>query len=248
MNLAQAKAAFLDEQQQRPEAGDAAAPLKLLYDYFANLPLDDLTPASLRHFLAVHYLEEAIRHSHSAAPSTLFPDAQTMLASLTHFFAWLDEKRTDHTDDLRQAATPEPDGATSMQGHLAVLQSLQNSLPRAIAITRSLSDALAHHGGAFAFPEFLTSFEAGGQSEYDIGDAAGEASAIEGYFHILSLDGTTIEARESISERLVSPILFPEATAALLDTGYLINLELVSLEGNWQIVGCGFAYPPDTEL
>jgi hypothetical protein len=236
MNLAEAIAGFL-ERQPHPAPG-AAAPLQLLAAHFPNLPLTELLPATLRQFLAVWYVEEAVRRSTPANQSDNFPDAQNLLAGLTDFFSWLDGNAT-----MPQAS----DLAIARQS-LAVVRSLQTTLPRAIAITRSLSDSLASRGGAFAFPEFLSSFEQGGQSAYDIGELTGESSAIEGYFEILRLDGAKVEARELISERLVWPILFPEETAALLDPGYLINLELVSFEGIWEIVNCGFAYPPDTEI
>jgi hypothetical protein len=250
MNLALAKAAFLEEQAERLHPGVAVASLELLYTYFSNLSLKELGPAKLRQFLSVWYLEEAVRRSASAVHTDNFPDAQTLLACLMEFFSWLAKAGTDNTNSVDYSATamPETGDETMAQEWLAVLQSLQETLPRAIAITGSLTDALANQGGAFAFPEFLTSFEEGGQSAYDIGDVSGEASAIEGYFQILGVDGPRVEAQELVSERMVSPILFPEETAALLDVDYLVNLELVLLQGKWQIVNCGFAYPPGADV
>jgi hypothetical protein len=246
MNLVQAKVAFLAERQQHTEPGAYVISLDLLCSYFAGLALADISPGQLRQFLSVWFLEETIAHSASPDQTDCFPDAQTMLACLIDFFTWAGEIPVKSS--TAKEALPEPAGQIITEEHLAVLQSLQEALPRAIAITRSLSDSLAKRGGAFTFPEFLTSFEEGGQSAYDIGGASGETFAIEGYFKILNIDGTSVDAEESISERQISPILFPQETAALLDIGYIINLELVYLQGSWQIVNCGFAYPPDTEV
>jgi hypothetical protein len=110
-----------------------------------------------------------------------------------------------------------------------------------------LSQALANRGGAFLFPEFLTSFEAGGHSEYDIG-AGGKASAREGYFRILKVEGNRVEAEDVLLEETLAPILFPDAVAPFLKGGYLINMELLYAEKGWQILQCGFAYPPNTEV
>ena len=40
----------------------------------------------------------------------------------------------------------------------------------------------------------------------------------------------------------------PIHVAPLLEDGYIINLELVRKAEGWQIAGCGFAYPPGTEI
>lgn len=250
MNLAGAKAAFLEAQASPRQEGIASPPMELLHAYFLNLPLKELTPEKLRRFLSIWYLEEAVSRSASATQTGNFPDAQTMIAGLTDFFRWLEQAETVNTDrqDVSLTEIPETNDPNLAQESLAVLRSLQETLPRAIAIAIALTDSIASRGGAFAFPEFLTSFEEGGQSAYDIGELSGEASAIEGYFQILRVDGTRVEAQELISEKVVSPILFPEETAALLDIGYLINLELVAHQGIWQIVSCGFAYPPGTEV
>ncbi|HSE38485.1 MAG TPA: hypothetical protein VLG74_14365, partial [Blastocatellia bacterium] len=129
----------------------------------------------------------------------------------------------------------------------AMLNELRRSLPRALAITDALTAALRARGGAFTFPEFLTSFEEGGGSQYDI-DVAGKVGAIDGYFRIVRVEGSVVEAEELISEERLWPIVFPAEAAELLEEGYIINLELVrNLEG-WRIAGCGFAYPPGTEI
>jgi hypothetical protein len=252
MKLAQAKATFIEEQKQR-DANETSAlvdSVELLYGYFSNISLDEITSARLREFLSRWYLEETITRSTSQNRSTNFPNTQTIIASLTEFFRWIEESVTNegNNENLPEALTQQPLRNTSARERLAVIQSLQETLPRAIEITNTLSHHLANRGGAFAFPEFLTSFEEGGHSEYDIGDASSELSAIEGYFQILRVDGTKVSAEERISERQVSPIIFPEEVARLLRTDFIINLELVCFESCWQIVNCGFAYPPDTEI
>lgn len=256
MKLAQAKTIFIEERQLRHttsafvESADLVDSLELFYGYCSNIPLDEITSAKLREFLSRWYLEEAIAHSTSQHPSTNFPNAQTIIASLGEFFSWFEESATDDfiQGNASAAVAQEPLRARFAQERFAVLQSLQETLPRAIEITKALSHHLANRGGAFAFPEFLTSFEEGGHSEYDIGDASNEVSALEGYFKILCVDGTNVEAEELITERRVSPIIFPEEVARLLALDFIINLELVCVENLWHIVNCGFAYPPDTEI
>lgn len=259
MKLAQAKTLFIEEHHQRQTnsalvalkaTSNLVASLELLCGYFANPALDEITAAKLRDFLSPWYLEEAIAHSTSQTPSKNFPNAQTLIASLLEFFRWLEQSATD--DFIREkssaAVAQERLRVGVAQERLAVLQGLQETLPRAIEITKTLSHHLASRGGAFAFPEFLTSFEEGGHSEYDIGDASSEVSALEGYFQILRVDGIKVFAEELITERPVSPIIFPEEVAHLLALDFIINLELVRLESHWQIVNCGFAYPPGTEI
>ena len=128
-----------------------------------------------------------------------------------------------------------------------VLNELRRSLPRALEITNTLTNALRGRGGAFAFPEFLTSFEEGGSSQYDI-DVPGNIGAIDGYFRVIRVEGVSVEAEELISEERVWPIVFPAEVAAMLDDEYIVNLELVRKAEWWQIVACGFAYPPGTEI
>ncbi len=259
MKLDQAKAAFIEERKQRDEtsavieSNETSAlidALELLSGYFSDISLQEITPARLREFLSRWYLEEAIASATSQHPSTNFPKAETILASLSEFLRWIDETAPNNFEKerLTKAGKQKPSSSAIAQERFAVLKSLQQNLPRAIEITRALSHHLAHRGGAFSFPEFLTSFEEGGQSEYDIGSASNEISAIEGYFKILRIDGTKVEAEELITERQVWPIIFPEEVARLLNAHYIINLELVCYENNWQIVNCGFAYPPNTDI
>ena len=127
------------------------------------------------------------------------------------------------------------------------MDEMQQTLPRALEITEALSKWLAERGGAFSFPEYLTSFEEGGHSQYDI-DAQNKVGALDGYFKITAADDSMVEAEELISGDRVSPIIFPPDIAALLGKGYIINLEVVRSTEGWVITGCGFAYPPGTAV
>jgi hypothetical protein len=128
-----------------------------------------------------------------------------------------------------------------------VLAELRQSIPRAIMIGLSLSKEIAARGSATTFPELLTSFEQGGASRYDI-DSPDGRGAIEGYFRIRRVESIHIEAEEIITEEIVWPVEFPSATARLLSEGFIINLEIVKQRRVWQIDGCGFAYPPGTDI
>jgi len=153
------------------------------------------------------------------------------LDSLAEFFTWADQQA----------------GADQATQYSPMLIELSRSLPRALEIANALTSALRQRGGAFNFPEFLTSFEQGGSSQYDI-DAPGNLGAIDGYFRIVRVEGASVEGEELISEERVWPIVFPSEVAALLEDGYIINLELVRKPEGWQIAACGFAYPPGTEI
>ena len=72
--------------------------------------------------------------------------------------------------------------------------------------------------------------------------------AIEGYFRIIRVDGSLVEAEEMISGGNVWPIVFPAKDAAQLDDRYILNLELVRVKEGWRIARCGFAYPPGTDV
>jgi hypothetical protein len=130
---------------------------------------------------------------------------------------------------------------------MQVLTELSETLPRAIEVTLLLSNWVRHRRSAFTFPEFLTSFEEGGHSQYDI-DIPGKVGALEGYFKITRAAGSSIEAEDVITEERVWPVSLPPEVAALLDRPYVINLELVRTQEGWDITDCGFAYPPGTEL
>ena len=247
MKLGEAKAGFTASLQQRRFELNGVEDFEkvitevfaLLESRFTDLAVEQITPARLRDFLARWYVEEASAKILQPTPPSASPVPQpsgrpettTLIKVLSAFFTWLRELSPDNFGEE----------------HLAILNELQKPLLRAVAINVALSRHLASCGGAVNFPEFLTSFEAGGHSEYDIG-TGGAVGAIEGYFRILHIEGVKVEAEELLSEMRIYPIIFPTVVAELLQTGYLINLEIVHTSEAWQIVNCGFAYPPNTEI
>lgn len=259
MTLAEATAGFLDYVRQAPSTVTPqlqSLPYKLatqlLISYYsADSPISNVTAASLREFLARWYLEKActakeLRVSESIerdsttdsrfmssdlGESDQLPAPQDLLASMLDFFEWADKTT----------------GAQLTSRCSQTVTELSETLPQAIEITRLLSSWIQELRGAFAFPEFLTSFEEGGHSQYDI-DTPGNIGALEGYFRIIRVEGSLVEAEDLISEERVWPIIFPIEVARLLDRAYVINLELVRTKEGWQIASCGFAYPPGTEV
>jgi hypothetical protein len=201
-----------------------AESLEPLIKYFSRTDrLEDLTPERLRDFLARYCIGEA-----SAGTA---PRLQILFDSISQFLMW----------------TARYSQSMNCTECLAVIRELEQSIPRALQITEMLSKHIAERGGAFTFPEFLTSFEGGGQSQYDL-DAPGDVGAIEGYFRITRVNAVAVEAIETISEESVGPIIFPESVASLLSPEFILNLELVRDTQGWQIVACGFAYPPGTSF
>jgi hypothetical protein len=231
MTLAEAISSFLRHTAEKescaensPESPSEAPPLvrslELLTDHFSSHSrLESMTPEQLRDLLSRCYVE--------SAASSSAPGPRALLDALSRFFTWAG------TDADNQC--------------LAVIKELEQSLPRAFEISERLSKEIAGHGGAISFPEFLTSFEGGGQSQYDL-DSPGEVGAIDGYFRITRVEATLVEAVELISEARVWPILFPEEVASLICAGFIINLELVRTLQGWQIAACGFAYPPGAQV
>ena len=225
MTLAEAISNFIRFTKQKESSAEGSFPsLELLTTYFSGTDLvESITPERLRDFLARWYVEQA-----SPSSST---DPHSLIDSLSHFFSWAGEHNS----------------ATTAGECLLVIKELEQNIPRALEITDKLSKHIAERGGAFTFPEFLTSFEGGGSSQYDL-DAPGEVGAIEGYFRITRVEGSTVEAINTISDERVWPIIFPEDVASLLRAGFIINLELVLSTEGWQIAACGFAYPPGAEV
>ena len=227
MTLREASARFLEHLQPNDSQGEAAAQahartLQFLTSYLPEAALTELTPVRLRDFIARWYVEET---NHQPAPGEL-------LNSLSAFLSWVD-------------ANSRP---TLEQGCRSVIAELQESLPRAIEIGRALSSQLKARG-AFGFPEFLTSFEEGGRSQYDIDvDVGGSIGAIEGFFRVSRIEATAVEAEELISGERIWPVFLPKELAASIQIGYIINLELVRAADGWHIAACGFAYPPGTEF
>lgn len=260
MTLAEAIPLFLDYagQNDSPDHRKVRSAihnhtLSLLSDYFSSdRALADITTEGLRDFISRWYVESAGASKPDGTrsaecdvhPSTnetervlnrhpvvQLPEARALLDSMAEFFRWADLQAGQH-----QATNYAP-----------ILTELGRSLPRAQEITTALSSWVRKRGGAFTFPEFLTSFEEGGASRYDI-DAPGKVGAIDGYFRVIRIDGLLVEAEELITEERIWPIVFSPEVAALLDENYIINLEVVRKSDGWQIAGCGFAYPPGTKF
>ncbi len=200
--------------------------IELLKDYSRAAGLasiNQITASTLRDFLARWYVERANDRK--------LPSPQILLGSLAAFFKWADVQC----------------GAKIAVNCASVMSELEESLPRALEITSALSKHLSERGGAFNFPEFLTSFEQGGHSEYDVGEP-GEISAIEGYFLIERVEDARAEGLEIVTDKRAWPIIFPEEIARLIDKGFIINLEIVRTGDSWQIADCGFAFPPNTVM
>src|SRR6185295_17851871 len=142
MTLGEASAGFLEhlkstKRDERCEAATIAQALELLNTFLPEATLEDLTHDRLRDFIARWYVEQT---SHQPSPRDL-------LNSLDAFLNWVDVN-----------------AGSAIQGDCsAMIAELNDSLPRALEITATLSSQLGS-GGAFGFPEFLTSFEEGGRS------------------------------------------------------------------------------------
>jgi hypothetical protein len=235
MTLAEATSKFIQYSshvepsiENLPESSSQAQTLveslELVTAFFSGTDtLEDVTCERLRDFLARWYVERA--------GSSSAPEPQALIGWLARFFKWAGEF----------------DETIKAQDLLPVLSELEQTIPRAIDITKRLSRELAERGGPVSFPEFLTSFDEGGHSQYDF-DLPGEVGAIEGYFRITRVSGTFVEAEETISEERVWPIIFPAAVASAIRVGFIINLEIVRAAEGWLLASGGFAYPPGTDL
>lgn len=231
MTLAEATSKFVQRYRQNDSSVESSAEasskvqilvqsLELLTTYFSRTDaLEDVTADRLRDFLARFYIEKAL--------SSCAPEPKALLGSLARFFRWADQYA----------------GTKKADQYLPLIRELEQTIPCALELTQRLSKEMAGRGGAFSFPEFLASFEEGGQSQYDL-DAPGEVSAIEGYFRITRVEGSSVEAEETISEDRIWPIIFPASVVSFICVGMVINLELVRAAEGWQIAASGFAYPP----
>jgi hypothetical protein len=238
MTLAEATASFLlhlsrsgSTIQPQLQSPIAERTLQLLTSYFSpTVAPREITSEGLRDFLARWYVDAACGSRPDG--SDQLPTPGDLLNALMEFFKWVDNERRA---DVYGRCFP-------------ILKELSSTLPRAFEITNTLSRWLQERGGAFSFPEFLTSFEEGGRSQYDIDQPDEDDGALDGYFQIIRAEGSSVEAEEVISGKQVWPIVFPVHVAALLAPGYTINLEVVRTREGWQITGCGFAYPPGTDV
>jgi hypothetical protein len=260
MTLADITASFLEHisqskspVQSQVQSGSHEQTMNLLRGYFsADATLTDISAFALRDFLARSYLEKACTSKFSdtkapeleatlaetvglasrerAKPDSL-PEPHEVLDSLEEFLEWAEQQT----------------GLDLVSQALPILGELSDSLPRAFEISDSMWSWLRDRGGAFTFPEFLTSFEEGGHGQYDI-DVPGAVGAVEGFFRIVRVQGAMVEAEELISEARIWPIIFPADVAARLAEAFIINLELARAGEGWLIVGCGFTYPPGTDV
>ncbi|MFY9609152.1 MAG: hypothetical protein WAU45_11140 [Blastocatellia bacterium] len=222
MTIREASARFLEQCQPKNSQSKKALAqtIRYLTGYLPDAALAELTSARLRDFIARWYVEET---NHQPAPPAL-------LDSLGVFLRWVDTHTPAQVED----------------GCRRVIEELEETLPRALEIARVLSSQLKARG-AFGFPEFLTSFEEGGRSQYDV-DIGGEVSALEGFFRVSRIEETMVEAEDLISGERVWPVIFPKESVAVIENGYILNLELIRGADSWHIASCGFAYPPGTEF
>ncbi len=232
MRLSDCIADFITRAKHQKLSGNTSADksihaLELFNSYCSAVSANDsnnISSALVRDF-ARWYIEETGDSEHSPL------EPQTLLDSLADFL-----RQAGEQTDIKIAQECRP-----------VISELNESLPRAIEITRAFADYLSEHRGAFSFPEFLTSFEEGGHSQYDIGPG-GEAAALEGYFRIARVEANLIEAEDLITEERVWPVNVPDEVARLLRPDYIINLEIIRTRQGWEVAGGGFAYPPRTAI
>jgi hypothetical protein len=231
MRLSQAAAAFLESIEQKTSVESCYSYERsldlLIASFTGECHLADITASRLREFLARWYVEHVSANDNRAK----IPGPDKIIASLREFF--------------HQSGVCSDSEVTRQR--LEVIAELERTLPRALEIFTALSSNLAERGGAFGFSEFLTSFEEGGRSQYDI-DSPGDLSAREGYFRLIQITGSEVEVEELITEDRLWPVIFPEEVARLLEPEYIINLEIIRTSRGWHIVSCGFAYPPGTEI
>lgn len=227
MTLAKAISEFLEDIESSSSPLQSAAIEALSSHFSSDRDLNEITPAKLRDFLAHWYVDRMF--GSGAIKSEAALNARLVIDSLAEFLKWI-KRHAANSDDS-----------------LAVLNELRVTVPRALEIAGDLASWTSTKRGAFNFPEFLTSFEEGGRSEYDI-DTPGDVGALEGYFRIMRIAGSMVEAEELTSEDRIWPIIFPAEIAASLEAQYIINLELVRAREGWKIVDCGVVYPPGTEI
>ena len=209
----------------------------LALERFSNLTpgarnIEAINPDQLRELLSRRYVEEStVRGSRAGVDEAGEIEPAAFLDQLHTFYEWAGENRI----------LPFADGC------LRVIAELRQPIPRAIKIGVALSKEIAARGPAATFTEFLTSFEQGGGSRYDI-DSPDGRGAVEGYFRLMHVEGIRAEAEEIITGEVIEPIEFPPSTAGLLSEEFVINMEIIWDGRAWQIAGCGFAYPPGTDV
>jgi hypothetical protein len=224
MGLAEVIESFLSQTSCTAETRECITLLKsYMSDVERNNPFN--SPQDLRYFLGNWYLARCVGVTFGEKA----PAPAAMLDAVAAFIEFATLRR-----DLKgENAAP----------LLAVVSEFSITLPSAIDMSGRLIDYVSDKRGPFAFPEFLTTFEEGGRSEYDV-DTTGRPASLEGYFTILRIDGVNMEAEENITEKIVWPIVIPEPLAGCFKPGFMVNLELVRRSEGWVISGCGLVHPP----
>jgi hypothetical protein len=235
MKLADAISAFLEQTAgEQTSSGDL---LKSLVEHLGrDAEITDLAPERLFDFLNRSYIA-GTEHSRIdpkqgiAADRCAREDVECFSEAFARFVDWGLKNNVPLGEDCR-----------------GVVEEARDAISRALEISERLAKAMHRDRDAFGFPEFLTTFEEGGRSEYglDSTDPHRKCSdtILEGYFRIARVEGTLVEAVDTMTGELVGPIDFPPEVATLLARDYVIELELVRDGRQWRIGGCGFAYPP----
>jgi hypothetical protein len=227
MKLLHAIAEF--ERRHQPGASPSIA---LLGRYFGDASVNDVTEERLRDFLARWYVEELASPAAGNPPSAHEThDPAELCDRVSTFIGWCEA----------QFEFAEGEACRTLLG------GLRSTLPRAFLISAEIQEWHKDRGGAFEFPEFLTSFEEGGRSSYDVGPD-GEPSSLEGYFRILRVDSGQVLAEDLISDERVGPINLTRKVTKLLVPGYVLNLELVRRGECWEVINAGPVYPPAFRL
>jgi hypothetical protein len=206
----------------RRDVSESTRPLELLSSYFSGA--DDvcqIVPERLREFLTRWMIE------HRPAD---FP-VESVLGSLEQFFGWIQST-----------------GSADFSRHLSMISELRPAIVKADKLGTALSKSVRARG--FGFPEFLTSFEDGGRSLYDIDEPGktGGAGSVDGLFRVIRVEGSEVEAEETISGERFWPIDFPFESLSLVAPQYVINLALIRVGDRWKIYESGFAYPPQADV
>jgi hypothetical protein len=70
------------------------------------------------------------------------------------------------------------------------------------------------------------------------------AELVEDYCEVVARGRTRLVLRPLSAPAPIGPVAVPEELAAALDPGAIVNLQLARVEGEWNILGYGFCYPP----
>ncbi|HMG35334.1 MAG TPA: hypothetical protein VKM94_15450 [Blastocatellia bacterium] len=190
----------------------------------------DLTPQFIlnpfcREYVDLEFAELPQRRSNTHGRALAVKD------SLTVFFRWA------------QCEV----GLEDLEGLEKALDEVCATIPRAVEIAALLNEVSSARRGGFGFPEFLTSFEDGGRSSYDL-DAPGKSGTRGGYFRVKSATGLETVLEHSASGELVAPVELPFEIATLISEGFILDLELLFKDGRWVVYDNGIVYPPSVQV